>query len=102
MNSVECVGDIIKEYPFLARAIYVSDVYYLFIVHTCSYKWHIHVTFLQVSYEFDLIMKDDKLENSFMESWKRCSFGVVRYAQASKTESKELRSSLRDDDTEGK
>ena len=59
------------------------------------------IILLQLSYEFELIMKVDKMENVFMEGWRRYSCGIVGYAQASKTKSKELKHSLRDDDTEG-
>lgn len=59
------------------------------------------IILLQLSYEFELIMKVEKLENVFMEGWRRYSCGIIGYAQASKTESKELKYSLRDDDTEG-
>ena len=57
--------------------------------------------FIQVSYEFDLIMKEEKLENAFIQRWKSYSDGIVDYALATKTKSKELKHALREDDTEG-
>ena len=99
LDSVESVGQITKEYPCLSKSVYVSQVQ-LYISITCVYVNKVFL-FMQVSYEFDLIMKVEKLENAFLECWKCCSDGIVDYAQATKTKSKELKHALRENDTEG-
>ena len=56
---------------------------------------------MQVSYEFNLIMQGEKMEDAFIESWQKYSQGIVEYAQATKTKSKELKHALREEDCEG-
>ena len=55
---------------------------------------------MQVSYEFNLIMQGEKIEGAFIESWQKYSQGIVEYAQATKTKSKELKHALRGEDCE--
>ena len=59
------------------------------------------VSSVQVSYEFNLIMQGEKMEDAFVESWQKYSQGIVEYAQATKTKSKELKHALREEDCEG-
>ena len=56
-----------------------------------------------MSHEFGLVnnMQMEKMEEKFMEGWRQYSHAIIRYAEATKTKSKELKHALREENYEG-
>ena len=57
--------------------------------------------YVQLLFEFNLVLQDEKLEDAFLGNWELYSQAIVSYAEATKMKSKDLKHALREEESEG-
>lgn len=85
--------EVTSTYPHLRKAAFVS--YNIQLIAVLQY-----IVYVQVSYEFDLIIDQQNTLEIFCEAWKIWESAIIEYAKASLNIPKQLQHALRDLDSE--